>query len=395
MRIYIFLLLGLSLLCSSCRKEELIFVSDSSVVSIPVQLEAYQGFYLLNEGNMGMNRATIDWFDYETGIYTRDIFSERNPTLPKELGDVGNDLKIYGKKAYATINASNFVEVFDVETGKHLKQIHVPNCRYLAFDQGKVYVSSFSGKIEINPNAEIGFVAEIDTLSLAVTRKVNVGYQPEEMVTYRNKLYVANSGGYREPNYDTTVSVIDLTTFTELKKIEVAPNLHRMQVDANGDVYVSARGNYKEILPSLYVIDSKVDEVKQKLAIPVSNMTIDEDVLYYYTSSYQTDTGNSTISYGLLNTNTKQIIRTSISTDGTEEQLLMPYGITVNPETKEIFLTDAQDYIGNGYIYCLSAKGVLKWKVMAGNVPAHFAFIKKNNLKSAIEMRRDNKSKGK
>lgn len=362
---------------SGCRKDELIFVSDSSVVSIPVDLENYSGFYLLNEGNMGMNRATIDYFEYQTGIYTRDIFSERNPTLPRELGDVGNDLMIYGKKAYATINASNFIEVFDVETGKHIKQIHLPNCRYLTSDNGKVYVSSFAGKIEANPNAEIGFVAEIDTLSLAVTRKVNVGYQPEELVVHNHKLYVANSGGYREPKYDTTVSVVDLTTFTEIKKIEVAPNLHRMQVDPTGDIYVSSRGNYAGILPALYVLDSKADQVKHKLDIPVANMTLDGTMLYYYTSSYQLNTGNNSIAFGVLDTQTKQIIRNSIATDGTDQQLLMPYGIAVNPETKDIFLTDAQDYIGNGYIYCLSPTGELKWKTITGNIPAHLAFIKK------------------
>lgn len=368
-------LLLLTLLLCSCRKDEMIFVSDSSTVSIPVQLENYHGFYLLNEGNMGMNRATIDWFNYETGIYTRDIFAERNPSIPRELGDVGNDLKIYGSKAYAAINASNFVEVFDVATGKHVQQIHVPNCRSLAFANGKAYVSSFSGKIEINPNAELGFVAEIDTLSLQVVRKVVVGYQPEEMVVYANKLYVANSGGYRAPHYDTTVSVVDLTAFREIKKIEVAPNLHRMQVDEQGDIYVSARGNYTDIPPNLYVIDSALDEVKQQLHLPVSNMTIDDNKLYYYANAYQEHTNTQTVSFGILDTRTKQIIRSGISTDGTEKQLLMPYGIAVNPETKEIFLTDAQDYIGTGYIYCYSAEGKLKWKTTAGNIPAHIAFM--------------------
>jgi len=372
---FVFLLVGV--VFSSCRKEELIFVSDSSTVSIPVQLTNYHGFYLLNEGNMGMNRASLDLFEYETGIYTRDIFSERNPSITNELGDVGNDLLLYGKKAYATINASNFVEVFDVETGKHLTQIHVPNCRYLAVNQGKVYVSSYAGRIEVDPNAEIGFVAEIDTLSLTVKRKVQVGYQPEEMVVKENKLYVANSGGYRKPQYDTTVSVVDLTTFTELKKIKVGINLHRMQIDANGDIYVSSRGNQEDIPANLYVIDTQTDQVKQQLNIAVSNMTIDEDKLYYYATSYQHSTAQETISYGILDTKTKQVIRDYIITDGTEKKILIPYGIAVNPETKEIYMTDAQDYVGTGYIYCFSPEGKLKWKTTAGNIPAHLAFIKK------------------
>ncbi|MCO7721564.1 YncE family protein [Myroides odoratimimus] len=372
----IFLALALLTLVS-CRKDEMIFLSDSSQVSIPVSTNKFSGFYLLNEGNMGMNRASIDLFEYHNGTYTRDIFSERNPNITKELGDVGNDIKIYGTKAYATINVSNFIEVFDVETGKHIKQIHVPNCRYLAFKDGKAYVSSYAGKVEINPNAERGFVAEIDTLSLEVTRRVTVGYQPEEMVIKGNKLYVANSGGYRVPNYDTTVSVIDIPSFTETKKIDVAINLHRMQIDKAGDIYVSSRGDYYSIEPNLYVIDSNTDQVKQKLDIPVSNMTMDDNKLYYYATSYKHNTGGNNVSYGILNTLTKQVITDNIITDGTEKQIQIPYGIAVNPETKEIFMTDAQDYIGTGFVYCFSPEGKLKWKTTGGNIPAHIAFIKK------------------
>ena len=42
---------------------------------------------------MGSNKSTLDRFDYSTGIYTRNIYGEANPDVPKELGDVGNDLK--------------------------------------------------------------------------------------------------------------------------------------------------------------------------------------------------------------------------------------------------------------------------------------------------------------
>ncbi|MHC5308622.1 YncE family protein [Myroides sp. LJL116] len=360
----------------SCREEQMIFLSDDSAVAPPQNTTQFSGFYLLNEGNMGMNRASIDQFDYLSGSYIRDIFSEKNPEITKELGDVGNDIKIYGSKAYATINVSNFIEVFDVPTGKHIAQIHVPNCRYLNYHNGKVYVSSYAGKVEINPNAELGFVAEIDTISLSITRRVTVGYQPEEMVITNNKLYVANSGGYRVPNYDTTISVIDLTSFKEIKKIEVAPNLHRMQIDDNKDIYVSSRGDYYGTEPNLYVIDSTKDILKQTLNIPVTNMTYLDNKLYFLSTPFRYATGNQTPSYGILDTNTKELLTSQIIKDGTQKNILIPYGIAVNPETKEIFITDAQDYVGTGYIYCYSPQGFLQWRTTAGNIPAHIAFIK-------------------
>lgn len=367
-------LLILGVWLSSCREDELIFLSDSTKVSQPMVGSKITGFYQLNEGNMGMNRATIDYFDYTTGYYTRDIFSERNPTIVKELGDVGNDIKIYGNKVYAVINCSNYIEVFDVHTAIHVKEIKVPNCRYMAFNGGKAYISSYSGPVEINPNAEKGFVAEIDTVTLELTRKVEVGYQPDEIAVYDGKLYVANSGGYRVPNYDRTVSVIDLETFKEIKKIDVGINLHRIKIDKRGYLYVSSRGDYYDTPPNLYVIDTRTEKVVKETGIPVSDMWLDDDLLYYYSVAYNKYTGGNEITYGILDTRTMEQISDKVITDGTDRDILIPYGIAVNPETKEIFISDAQNYVVTGYVYCYSPEGRLKWRTEGGNIPGHFAF---------------------
>ncbi|KOP35964.1 hypothetical protein DBB36_12410 [Flavobacterium sp. WLB] len=373
----IILSLCIILAFASCREDEIIFPSTDKSVAAPRSDGNIEGFYLLNEGNMGMNRASIDVFNYRTGNYTTDIYSERNPTVVKELGDVGNDIKIYGNKVYAVINCSNKVEVIEKWTAKRIKKIDIPNCRYVTFYKDKAYVSSYSGPVAIDPNAEIGFVAEIDTTSLEIKRKVTVGYQPEQMVVHNGKLYVANSGGYRVPNYDRTVSVIDLETFKEIKKIDVGINLYSMQIDSRGDIYVSSRGDYYNTPSNLFVIDTKTDEKKMQLDIPVSDTCLVDDLLYFYSVSWSYLTNSNKIIYGILDTKTKQIITDKIITDGTEKQIMIPYGLQVNPETKEIYITDAQNYVVTGYIYCFTPEGKLKWKTTAGNIPAHIAFITK------------------
>lgn len=380
-KIHFIYLLILFMSLSACREDEQIFLSDSVQVALPMVGTRIKGFYQLNEGNMGMNRASLDYFDYTTGHYTRDIFSERNPEIVKELGDVGNDIKVYGQKVYAVINVSNLIVVFDVRTARRIKEIEVPNCRYLAFWKDKAYISSYAGPVQIAPNSEVGFVAEIDTASLEVTRKVPVGYQPEEMVVHNEKLYVANSGGYRAPNYDRTVSVVDLETFKEKKKIDVAINLYRMAIDERGDIYVSSRGDYKNTPSNLYVIDSTTDEVKQCLDLPVGGMCVDGDKLYYYSVAYSMTSGGNKVTYGILDTRTKKQITDRIITDGTDEDIMIPYGIAVNPETKEIFMSDAQNYVVTGFVYCFSPEGKLKWKTEGGNIPGHFAFITESLIK--------------
>ncbi len=375
-RIFFFCLILWMLI--SCHKEEIIIPSTDTDVIQGASTESIKGFFLLNEGNMGNNKSTLDYFDYETGTYIKNIYAERNPGVVKELGDVGNDLQIYGNKLYAVINCSHFVEVMDVETAKHIAQISIPNCRYLAFDKGYAYVSSYAGPVQIDPNARLGYVAKVDTASLEVIDTCTVGYQPEEMVISGNKLYVANSGGYRVPNYDNTVSIIDLETFTEVKKIKVAINLHRMEIDKNGYIYVSSRGDYYDVPSKTFIIDSRTDKLVGEIEnLANSEMTLCGDSLYVYSTEWSYHTNSWTITYAIYDTEKREIVTRNFITDGTEKEIEIPYGVAVNPETREFFVTDAKNYVTPGKLHCYSKDGVRKWSVTTGDIPAHFAFTKK------------------
>ena len=381
---YLVCMFSVSLYLSSCRSgDEDIVPSTGTAVTAGISGSKVKGMFLLNEGNMGSNKCTLDYFDYETGMYHKNIYAERNPHVVQELGDVGNDIQIYGDKLYSVINCSHFVEVMDVNTAKHITQISIPNCRYIVFKNQYAYVSSYAGPVQIDPNARLGYVARIDTATLAVKDTCNVGYQPEEMVIVGNKLYVANSGGYRVPNYDRTVSVIDLNTFKVIKTIDVAINLHRLELDKYGSIYVSSRGDYYNVASDTYIIDSATDKVTGKLGLANSEMTLNGDSLYVYSTEWSYLTNSWTVTYAIVNTQTKSIVTRRFITDGTEKGIKIPYGVAVNPETHEIFVTDAKDYVSPGTLYCFSPDGKKKWSVTTGDIPAHMVFtykkLKDNN----------------
>lgn len=363
----------------SCRKADIIIPSEPVTVNPWEKVTGdIQGFFLLNEGNMGSNKASLDFYDYNTGIYTRNIYGERNPDEVKDLGDVGNDIDIYGGKLWAVINCSNYVEVMDVETVKHITKIPIPNCRYLAFKDGYAYVSAYAGPVKIDQNARIGYVAKIDTVSLTVVDSCIVGYQPEEMAIVGDKLYVANSGGYRVPNYDRTVSVIDLNTFEEMYKIDVAINLHRLKPDRYGNLYVSSRGDYYNIPSKTYIIDTRTDKVTDTLhLLPNSNMTLSGDSLYVYSTEFSYITNQWTVSYAILDTKSKSVVTRNFIKDGTDKNIKVPYGIAVNDLTGEFFVTDAKDYVSPGTLHCFSRDGIRKWSVTTGDIPAHIVFTRK------------------
>lgn len=368
-------LLALPAAFSSCRKDDEIVPPTVGQVTEGVKTKFAKGFFLLNEGNMGSNKASIDYFDYETGVYSKNIYAERNPGVVKELGDVGNDIEIYGNKLYAVINCSHFVEVMDVRTAKHIKQISIPNCRYITFKGGYAYVSSYAGPVQIDPNARLGYVAKVDTASLSIVATCIVGYQPEEMVIVGDKLYVANSGGYRVPNYDNTVSVIDLNTFTEIKKIQVAVNLHRLELDKYGYIYVSSRGDYYNTPSKTLIINSKDDSVTDVLGdLPNSNMTLCGDSLYVYSTEWSYVTNSNKVTYAIVDTKQQKVVTRSFIKDGTDKSIKIPYGIAVNPETREFFVTDAGNYVTPGRLYCFNKNGIKKWEVETGDIPAHFVF---------------------
>ncbi len=376
MKYKILFMLTLIVVClSGCREDDEIFEPEIEGLDIP-EYTSIQGFYLLNEGNMGSNKSTLDYYDYETGMYHRNIYASVNPTVPKEMGDVGNDIAIYGSKLYAVINCSNKIEVMDAKTAKRIGQINIPNCRYIKFHQGYAYVTSYAGPVELNPNYEQrGYVAKVDTASLQVISQCIVGFQPDELEIINSKIYVANSGGYMFPNYENTVSVIDINSFTETKRIEVAINLHRLCADRYGNLWVSSRGDYYHTPSRLYWIDTQKDQLVDSINMAVSNFHLDDDNLYIYSVEWSYISMSNEITYGIVDVKNKQVVTRNFITDGTDANIKIPYGIMVNPITKDIYVTDAKNYVSPGTLYCFDKNGKQKWNVRTGDIPAHFVFL--------------------
>lgn len=357
----------------SCRKDSQPAPEQVEILE-PTPSGPVKGLYLLNEGNMNMNKASLDYLDLATGVYRRNIYNQANPEIVKGLGDVGNDIGVYGSKVYVVVNLSNKIEVLNAKTGKKLGQIPFTNCRYITFYKGKGYASAYLGTLG-DPTAGNGVVIEIDTATLTEKRRVEVGRQPEELAVVRGKLFVANSGGYSAKNYERTVSVIDLNSFQVTNKIDVAINLHRLKADKYGDLYVSSRGDYMNIPSKLFVIDTQTEKVKKTFDIGISEIVIDDDLAYYYSTEYSYETDKNKITYGMIDVKTETPLSKSFITDGTNEKITIPYGIAVNPITKDVYVTDAKDYVSPGTLYGFSPSGIKKLEVTTGDIPAHFAFV--------------------
>lgn len=368
---------------TGCREDEVVVPTEYDLIPDLVQSGQHTaGMYLVNEGNMGSNKCTLDYVDFIQGYYVRNLYAERNPTVVKELGDVGNDIQIYGSRLYVVVNCSNKIEVLDARTARRIGQINIPNVRYIRFHKGFAYATSYVGPVQLNnPNAVQGAVYKIDTLSMKAVDKCTVGYQPDELCILGQYIYVANSGGYMAPNYDNTVSVIELEGFKQVEKIPVGINLHHIKADSEGKLWVTSRGDYQGIHSRLFVLAKKKGrnemQVTDTLDIPVSNFCISGDSLYFYSTEWSNYAQQNTITYGIVNTRTKRQVSDRFITDGSEKDITIPYGINIHPETHDIYVTDAKNYVSSGVMHCYNRYGIRKWSVRTGDIPAHMCFLKR------------------
>ena len=346
----IILLLPLLAACFfSCKKDPI-----EEPENPPVE-EISRGIYVLSEGLKDHNNSILTFYDFDQGT-TTDAFLAANS---RGLGDTGNDLQIYGSKMYCVVNVSETVEIMDLKTAKSLKQISLSgrSPRRIAFADGYAYVCCFDGA-----------VVKIDTSTMSVTATAQAGSNPDGICTANGKLYVSNSGGLNYPNYGNTVTVFDLATFSPIKEIPVVINPTRIASDSQGDVYVVSNGNYGTVPMTFQRIDSQTDEVVQTFDFSVTNFTICGDLCYFYHYNYSTEQ----YSLKVMNVLTEQIVNEQFVTDGTT--LHTPYGIAVNPENGDVYLTDAYQYTTNGDVFCFGSDGRMKFSFEAGICPSCIVF---------------------
>ena len=159
----------------------------------------------------------------------------------------------------------------------------------------------------------------------------------------------------------------------------VGTNPSKVLKDKYGKLWITSRGNYGTIAPDVRVATLKGHgyRVTDSLQLPLSGcaFTPGGDTLLYYSTVYSYATKSTTISYDMLSVKDIAPLGKSFITDGTEGEIVTPYGLAVNPETGDILIADAKDYKQSGELFCYNRQGRLKWRVQTGDIPGHMAFV--------------------
>ncbi len=303
------------------------------------------GAYFMNTGKRQSNNATLDYNDPNTKELKTKVFASANG---RGLGDTANDIMVYGSKMYIAVSESNTIEITDLNA-KSLKSIapkdeagQPQSPRYLAAYKGKVYVTLFDGHL-----------AEIDTISMEITKQTEVGPNPYQVREVGGKLYVANSGGYN-PVKDSTLSVVDPVAFTEEKKIVVGVNPMYMGADSDGELYVVCGGNFADIKASLQRVDLKAETSTTVYTNDNIMMGMAGDKLYVVQSENDANWKPVNTQFVAYDAKADQELSKNFITDGTVVN--DAYYLSVSPYTGDIYI-GTSDYTNTGDMFIFSAEG--------------------------------------
>lgn len=333
------------------------------------------GIYVLNEGNMGANKCTLDYYDYTTQTYYQNIYAQNNPDVVMELGDAGNDIAVHDGRLYIVVGGSHKVEVLDAYTAKRIGQVDISSPRNLAFRGDSVMVSSF---VDANGGSN-GSVVWFDAKTLEVKGQCTVGIAPEEMVIADGKLYVANSADFNTYTFDNTISVVDLNSFALEGSIDLGSivNLHHLRLDKYGNMWVTARGNYGD-KPSALARLAKDESGEYALAETTpygcANLALGNGMLYFYEQIYDASY-NATYNFDALRPTATGYDDMHAGFLNDVDDIATPYALAVQPSTGDIFVTDVKDYTSSGELRCYTPAGTLRTKVTTGDIPGHIAFL--------------------
>lgn len=305
---------------------------------------------VLCEGGWGNNDASLAYLNLDSGTATLDWFALKNG---RGLGDVAQDLIVYGSKAYVTVTFSNSLEVIDTATGISVRH-DMGNLRprYITAYDGRLYISCYGGRQVIAYDT-----ADLDH-QVAAYHLGN--YQPEGLAVAAGCLFVASSwisGQNQNYEYDNCVYMFDLATNSQVSRIEVGLNPQQVVALDDGHVAVSYSGDYGATAAGCAVIDA-VTRIVDHLGRPATGMTVYGGFLHAF--SRQGYGASSTASYWCFYGQGFSEFPISLGN---------PYGISVDAITGNLLVCSDGNYNSAGDVVCFKPDGTRLWKCEAGMLP--------------------------
>ncbi|MCX6253957.1 MAG: hypothetical protein NTV31_05700 [Bacteroidia bacterium] len=308
------------------------------------------GVLIVNEGNFRSGNGSLSFYSYDSAKIFNDLFYTING---RPLGDVPNSIIIKEDKAYIVVNNSGKIEVIDqltLESKATISGLISPR-NMAIINNNKAYVSSLYSDS----------VAIINLSDNSISGYINLRRSSEAIIVARNKAFISNWMGGKE------IMVIDVINNQVVDSIEVAMEPESMALDRYGMLWVLCNGGWmRQNYAELIGINTFTNYIGKKFVFPTKEAS---------PSCLQIDGIGQNIFY--LDKGVRQM---DINSTDLPPTPLIPesgsyfYKIAINPINSDIFITDAVDFVQQGYVLLYKNDGTFVSKQRADIIPGSMCF---------------------
>ncbi len=316
------------------------------------------GVFITHEGNFMYGNASLSYYLPSEKLIENEVFIRSNGM---NLGDVAQSMSIYKGLGYVVVNNSGIIFVIDIDTFKVLGTIGpMTSPRYIHFlSDSKAYVTQlWDNRIVI-----------VNPTTFEITGYIETEMEPgmestEQMVQYGQYVFT-NCWSYND-----RILVIDTETDRVVDQIRVGIQPTSLAIDKFDKIWTVTDGGYVGspygyTTPALYRIDARTREVEMEFTLKPGDspsgicMNGTRDTLYFINEDI----------WRMEVTEERVPLRPFIENKGT-----IYYGLAVDPNTSEIYVADAIDYVQPGIVYRYSSDGELLDSFYTGITPGSFCF---------------------
>lgn len=313
--------------------------------------ESGRGVFITCEGNFMWGNASLSFYDPAARKVENEVFLRANGM---KLGDVAQSMTLRGRRGYVVVNNSGVVYVIDTDTFRITGLIEgVVSPRYIHFPSDTTaYITDL-----YDPRITV-----VDTRTNRIRGRIamNGHKSTEQMVQWGDRVFV-NCW-----SYDNKILVVDAAREVLTDSIEVGWQPTSLALDRRGKLWTATDGRDGEA-PALWRIDAATQRIEQRFDLPAemrpSELTLNgsRDTLYFIG---------------------RDIWRMRVDAESLPAAPFLPYagtiyyGLAVDPETSEVYVADAIDYVQHAVVYRFTPRGEPVDTIRVGITPGAFCFKK-------------------
>lgn len=319
---HIIIILFVLTLFASCKKQE---VGPQCPTCQDEVIPTTTDILIGCEGNFGWGNASLSSYNPLNGDVTNQVFTGVNGF---SLGDVLQDITATNGKLYVTMNNSGKIVVMDTSDYTFLGEIQGLNSPrfFEALNNSKGYVSDlYANSIQV-----------INLSTNVVSSSIPTQRWTEHLLIHDDYLYAS------APDTNWVFRINTLTNSIEdTITVGLAPS--GMVTDKNDKMWILTSGGTNEELAKLVRYNPTSNVIEQTLTFndlseSPGNLRIDEkrENIYFLNDGLQT--------MSIFDTSVP--VSKAIPTNGS-----VFYGMNVDPINKDVYITDAVDYVQQGKVY--------------------------------------------